>query len=136
MGLRTSIDFLLRGAWRSEGALTYVGKRPATLGKRNDVVKLTYKDGFSLEFEFADDGLPQKAIYNMNAVDGEILKEEDRYAQFVEVQGIKTPFVVDRYRAGRQVSRINYESIEFNRHVSDAYFAKPGSPKDIKSNIK
>ena len=33
--------------------MTYVGNRPATLGKRNDVVRLTYKDGLVVEFEFA-----------------------------------------------------------------------------------
>ena len=44
--IRTSLDYLLRGSWKGDGELTYVGRRPATLGKRNDVVKLTYKDGF------------------------------------------------------------------------------------------
>src|SRR5580765_2467354 len=42
-GIRTSLDNLLRGNWKGEAELTYLGKRPATLGKRNDVVRLTYK---------------------------------------------------------------------------------------------
>src|ERR1043166_6009661 len=51
-GLRTSLDNLLHGYWKGDGELTYIGKRAATLGKRNDVIKLTYKDGFTVEFEF------------------------------------------------------------------------------------
>jgi hypothetical protein len=132
LGLQTSIDYLLRGAWRGNAELTYLGKRPATLGRRNDVVKLTYKDGFTVEFEFADDGLPQKAIYDITAVSGDTIKEEDRYAQFIDVNGIRAPFIIDRFRGGTQVSRINYESIEFDRSISQSLFAKPASAKKIK----
>jgi hypothetical protein len=132
-GLRSNFDYLLRGSWRSEAELTYVGKRPATLGKRNEVVKLTFKDGFWVEYEFAaDDGLPQKAIYTRLAVDDETIKEEDRYAQFIDVDGVKTPFIIDRFRNGRAVSRINYESVEFNKLVPESVFLKPGSAKDLK----
>src|SRR5688572_9351916 len=82
-GIRTSLDNLLRGYWKGEADVTYVGRRAATLGKRNDVIKLTYKDGFSVEFEFStDDGMPQKAVYKRSNPDGEEIKEEDRYAQF------------------------------------------------------
>jgi hypothetical protein len=58
-GIRTSLDNLLRGKWRNEAKLTYIGKRPATLGRRNDVVRLIYDDGLAVEFEFsADEGFP------------------------------------------------------------------------------
>ena len=70
-GIRTSLDGLLRGYWKGEAELSYGGRRPATLGKRNDVVKLTYKDGFTVEFEFADDGTPQKSVYKRTSSDGE-----------------------------------------------------------------
>ncbi|MFL6375215.1 MAG: hypothetical protein ACJ73D_11160, partial [Pyrinomonadaceae bacterium] len=46
-GLRTSIDTLLRGSWKGQATLSYVGKRQGGIGKRNDVLRLTYKDGFS-----------------------------------------------------------------------------------------
>jgi len=131
-GLRSTFDYLLRGAWKNEAELTYVGKRAATLGKRNDVVKLTFNEGFVVEYEFADDGMPQKAIYSRGAADGETLKEEDRYAQFVDVDGIKTPFIIDRFRNGQATSRINYESVEFNKNVPSGVFLKPLSPKDVK----
>lgn len=135
--IRTSLDNLLRGYWKGEAEISYVGKRPATLGKRNEVVKLVYKDGFKVEFEFAaDDGLPQKAIYTHKNVDGEDVKEEDRYAQFIDVGGIKAPFIIDRNTDGKPSSRINYESVEFNKTISDKIFAKPQSVKDAKKDLK
>jgi hypothetical protein len=135
-GLRVSLDNLLRGYWKGEADLKYVGRRPATLGKRNDVIKLTYKDGLAIEFEFADDGLPAKAIYKHNAADGTEMTEEDRYAQFVDVDGVKTPFIIDRFTNGSQNSRINYESIEFNKTIPDSVFEKPSSPKELKKDLK
>ncbi|MCZ2390396.1 MAG: outer membrane lipoprotein-sorting protein [Acidobacteria bacterium] len=136
-GLRVSLDNLLRGYWKGEAELSYVGKRPSTLGRRNEVVRLTYKDGFSVEFEFsADDALPQKVIYSRPAVSGDEVKEEDHYAQFVEFSGIKVPLVIDRFENGDHASRINYESVEFNRDIPDAIFAKPANAKEAKKELK
>ncbi len=136
MGMRTSLDNVLRGYWRGEADLSYVGRRPATLGKRNDVIKLTYKDGFTVEFEFADDGLPQKALYKRKTIEGDDLKEEDRYAQFIELNGIRSPMIVDRFTDAHASSRINYESIEYNRTIPDAIFAKPANAKEAKKSVK
>lgn len=137
-GMRTSLDTLLRGTWRGENAkLSYVGKRAATLGKRNDVIKLAYPDGFTVEFEFdAIDGMPMKAVFDGKDADGAVAKEEERYAQFVEVQGVSAPFIVDRYVGGKQQSRINYSKIEFNKNVPDAIFAKPADVKSLKKDLK
>jgi hypothetical protein len=136
-GLRVSLDNLLRGSWRKEASLSYVGKRPFTLGKRNDVVRLTYNDGYVIEFEFtSDEGLPVKAIYTRTGVNEEEIREEDRYAQFIDVAGIKSPFIIDRFSNGVQNSRINYESLEFNKAVPDTIFAKPGSPKELKKDLR
>jgi hypothetical protein len=135
--MRTSLDNLLRSHWKGQADLTYVGKRAATLGKRNDVLRLNYKDGFSVEFEFAsDDALPQKALYTRTDASGEELKEEDRYAQFIDQNGIAFPFVVDRFTNGSHASRINFESIEINQAVPESIFEKPGSPKDARKDIK
>jgi hypothetical protein len=137
MAVRTSLDGLLRGYWKNEADLSYVGRRPATLGKRNEAVRLTFKDGFVVDFEFSvDDGTPQKAIYKRAVSDGGYLKEEDRYAQFLDVGGIKAPFIVDRYSDGKQSSRINYESIEFNKNIPDSWFAKPATVKEAKREFK
>ena len=136
-GIQTSLDNLLRGYWKSDAELSYVGKRAASLGKRNDVVKLTYKDGFVVEFEFAaDEGLPQKAIYKSKHADGEDVIEEDRYAQFLDIGGVKSAFIIDRVVGGKPSSRINYESLDFNKVIPDSIFAKPASPKDLKKDLK
>lgn len=134
---RTSLDTLLRGNWKGKAELTYIGTRPASLGKRNDVVRLTYKDGFAIEFEFSTgDAMPQKAVYKQEKEGEDSLTEEDRYAQFIEVDGIKTPFIIDRFTGGRQTSRINYDSVEFNKPLPDAVFAKPANVKEARKDLK
>ncbi len=136
-GIRSSLDNLLRGQWRGEGKLAYVGRRQASLGKRNDVIKLTYDDGFEVEFEFAaDTGVPAKAIHVRRNADGEEFSEEDRYAQFVEVGGVRVPFIVDRFTNGAHSSRINYQSVEFNKPIPAAIFEKPSNPKELKKDLK
>jgi hypothetical protein len=134
--IRTTIDNILRGYWKGEAEASYAGRRPATLGKRNDVIRLTYKDGFVVEFEFADDGTPQKAVYKRANAAGEEIKEEDRYALFIDVDGIRTPFIIDRYTDGRQASRINYDSVEYNKPIPDSIFKRPSTPKEAKRDIK
>ena len=129
-GMRVSLDTLLRGAWRGKGEISYGGKRPATLGKRNDVVRLKYEDGLTVEFEFSDDGTPMKASYKRTNSEGEEVTEEDRYAQWVDVGGIKTPYIVDRFTNGKPTSRINYELVEFNVRVPDSIFDKPSSSRN------
>ncbi len=136
-GMRTSLDNLLRGAWRGDAELSYIGRRPAALGKRNDAIKLSFKDGFVIEFEFSvDSGLPQRSLYKKTTPDGEEVKEEDRYAQFVDIDGIKTPFIIDHVTNGKPTSRINYETVEFNKSIPDSIFAKPATTKEAKKEIK
>ena len=132
--MRTSVDNLLRGWWRAEGAsLSYVGRREAGLARRNEVVKLSYPDGFEAEFEFdAKEGLPAKVVYKRQNAEGEMVEEEDRYAQFLTIEGVRFPFVIDHYRAGQQSSRVNYDTVEFNKPVPDSLFAKPADVKAIK----
>lgn len=132
--LRTSLDNLLRGYWRKENArLEYAGRREASLGKRNEAVKLTYPDGFVVEFEFsAQDGTPAKVLYKRKNADGEETKEETRFAQFIEANGVSAPFILDFYRNGKLTGRANYSTIEFNTPVPDSLFAKPTDAKKLK----
>lgn len=135
-GLRTSLDNLLRGGWRKENAkLQSGGRRQAGVGRRNDVVKLVFDDDFTVEFEFADDGLPVKSIYKRKNGE-ELIVEEDRYAQFIDVEGIKTPFIIDHFTNGAQTSRVNYESVEFNKPVPDSIFVQPKNAKELKKDLK
>src|SRR6266545_3997565 len=137
--MRTSVENLLRGWWKKEGAtLSYVGRREAGVGKRNETIRLTYPDGFWIEYEFgARDGMPAKIIYKRNRTRGdseetEEITEEDRLAKPITIAGVTAPFVIDHFINGAQISRINYESIEYNRPLPDSLFAKPENIKSLK----
>ena len=137
--MRTSVENLLRAWWRKDGAtLSYVGRREAGVGKRNETVKLTYTDGFWIEYEFgAKDGLPAKVIYKRtrkkaDSDETEEISEEDRLAKPITVQGITAPWVVDHYINGVQTSRISYESLIYNQPLPDSFFAKPVNIKALK----
>lgn len=132
--MRTNIDYLLRGFWRKEGAkLSYAGRREAGLARRNETVRLTYTDGVAVEFEFgAQDGLPSKVLYKKKNKEGAETAEEDRFAQFVVIEGVMMPFIVDHFRDGIQSSRISYQSVEINRPVPESLFARPVNAKAVK----
>jgi hypothetical protein len=134
LSLKASFENLLRGTWRKEGAkLSYIGRREAGLGQRNEAVRLVYPDGLSIEFEIgARDARPAKILYTHKDAKGEDVSEEDRLAQHINVDGILAPFIIDHFRNGVQSSRINYESIEFNRPVADNLFTRPASAKEVK----
>lgn len=136
-GRRISLENLLRGDWRGQAELTYIGRRPASLGKRNDVVKLIFNDGFEVEFEFAvDDASPQKSLTRRRNSDDEEIVEEDRFARFIEINGIKAPMIIDKFINGRPVSRVGYDKIEFNTSVPDSLFRKPENVKAAKKGMR
>ncbi len=139
LATRTSVENLLRGGWRTQGAkLSYVGRREAGLARRNETVRVTYPDGFWIEYEFAaDDGLPAKVLYQRkqkkpDTDEMEDLAEEDRINKPITIDGIVAAHVIDHFRNGVQTSHINYESVEFNKPVPDSLFAKPASIKAVK----
>lgn len=134
--IRSHYNYLLRGDWKGEATLSYQGRRQASLGKRNDVVKLMFNDGFEVEFEFSADGLPMKSIYTRRNADKLPIKEETRYAQFILENGIYAPYVVDHYTNDRHSFRVNYKSIEYNRRVSNEIFVKPENPKKLSKKLK
>lgn len=138
-GMRTSVENLLHGWWKKEGAtLSYVGRREAGLARRNETVRLTYPDGFWIEYEFAaKEGLPAKVIYKRtkkkaDSEETEEITEEDRLAKPITVSGVTAPWVVDHFINGVQTSRINFESIEYNSPLPDSLFAKPANIKGLK----
>ncbi len=134
LAMRTSTDSLLRGWWRKEGArLTYLGRREAGLAKRNEAMRVTYPDGFTVDYEIgAKDWLPAKTFYKRKNDAGEETVEEDRFASYKAIAGVTVPFIIDHYRAGEQSHRINYDSVEFNKPLADALFAKPANIKALK----
>jgi hypothetical protein len=138
-GMRTSVENLLRGWWRKENAkLSYVGRREAGVGKRNETVRLTYPDGFWIEYEFAaKEGMPAKVIYRStkkkeDSDETEEVTEEDRLAKPITIGGITAPWVIDHFITGIQTSRVVYESVEYNTALSDSLFVKPTNIKSLK----
>jgi hypothetical protein len=137
--MRTSVENLLRGWWKKENAtLSYVGRREAGLARRNEIVRLTYPDGFWIEYEFAvKEGLPAKVVYKTtkkkpDSDETEENNEEDRLARPIAMAGVTAPWVVDHFINGTQTSRINFESIEYNQPLADTLFAKPANIKSLK----
>lgn len=137
--MRTSVENLLRGWWKKENAtLSYVGRREAGLARRNETVRLTYPDGWWIEYEFAArEGLPEKVIYKRerrkpDSDETEEVTEEDHLAKPIAISGITAPWVVDHFINGVQTSRISYESIEYNRPLADTLFVKPATIKGLK----
>ena len=137
--MKTGLEYLLRGYWKKDGGkITYVGRREAGVGKRNEAIRLTDPSGFWIEYEFgARDNLPAKIIYKRQRKDpdtGDMVEttEEDQLLKFIEVDGVTAPWVVDHFVNGNQTSRINYESVQYNQRFPDNLFAKPVDLKAIK----
>ena len=138
--MKTSVENLLRGWWKKEGArVKYVGRREAGLAKRNETLRLTYPDGIWIEYEFGvRDALPAKIIYkrsrkNMDSGDVEETTEEDHLFKFIAEAGVTQPWVIDHFVNGVQTQRINYESVVYNQPLPDSLFAKPTDVKQIKN---
>lgn len=137
--MRASLENILRGWWRNEGgAVKYIGRREAGLAKRNETIRLTYPDGFWIEYEFgAKDGLPAKVIYKRMRKDMDLAEmvettEEDYLRSYVNIEGVNVPWVIDHFVAGKQTSRINYEQVQLNQKFPDSLFTKPDNIKAIK----
>jgi hypothetical protein len=137
--LRTGLEYLLRGYWKKDGGkITYVGRREAGLAKRNETIRLTFPDGYWIEYEFgAKDNFPAKIIYKRQRKDpdtGDMVEttEEDQFFKFIEIDGVTSAWVVDHYINGKQSSRINYESVQYNQKFADDLFTKPANIKAIK----
>ena len=137
--LRTNLEYLLRGYWKKDGGkITYAGRREAGVGKRNEAIRLVFPDDWWIEYEFgAKDYLPAKIIYkrerkDMDSGDVVSMTEEDQLFKFITIDGVTAPWVIDHFINGKQSSRINYESVQYNQRLADNLFAKPADVKSIK----
>ncbi len=134
--MRSHYDYLLRGSWKADAELSYAGRRQASLGKRNDVVKLEFEDGFWVEYEFADDGTPMKTVYSTMNVERQEISEENRYGRFLDYSGILAPSVTDHFTNDVHVFRATYNSLKFNQRIPEGIFTKPDSVKPLKKKLK
>jgi len=131
--LEYDLDRLLRGGWKEPGVKArFAGREETRPGERADVVAIQFKQDRTVYLWL--DGhthLPMGLIYERPDEQG-VSKNEVRFAQYVTYDGVKFPNIVDFYRGGVQVSRINYENIQLNAPIPEALFAKPASVKAIK----
>ena len=137
--IRSHYNYLLRGDWKGNAELSYVGKRRASLGKRNHVLKLKFEDEFEIEYEFSTDGLPMKTLYTTYKIvenERKPVKEENRYAQFIFENGVFSPFIVDHYIDETHLFRVNYKSMKYNKRIKDEIFVKPAKPKKLIKKLK
>jgi len=137
--IRTVPEYLLRGYWKKDGGkITYVGRREAGVGYRNETIRLTFPDDSWIEYEFgARDGLPAKIIYKRERKDpdsGDMVQvtEEDHLLKYIAIDGVTAPWVIDHFINGKQTTRINYESVQYNQRFADNLFTKPDNVKTIK----
>jgi hypothetical protein len=69
---------------------------------------------------------------NIDSGTEEETTEEDQFLKFINVEGVNVPFVIDHFINGKQSSRINYETVQYNQKFADTLFAKPENVKAIK----
>ena len=132
-GLQNDIDHILRGGWQAEGARTrFVGREETRPGERADFIEVEINPGRKVAVLLDRyTHLPLSVGYE-KANDKGITRYETRFFQYIVYGGVKFPNIVDFYRDGVQISRINYQDIKLNAPIADEIFAKPASVKAVK----
>lgn len=132
-GLDFDIDRLLRAAAKSDGVeVGFAGREETRPGERADVVAIRFKsDRTAYLLLDSQTHLPMSLSYEKTE-DGGLVKQEIRYNQYVDYDGVKFPNIVDFLRDNVQTGRVNVQSIKLNTPALDELFAKPASVKAIK----
>jgi hypothetical protein len=132
-GLEFDIDRLLRAAAKGAGVeVGYAGREETRPGERADVVAIKLKSDHTA-YLLIDPRtyLPMSLSYEKTE-DGQLTKQEIRFNQYVDYDGVKFPNIVDFYRDSVQTGRLNVQAIKLNTQVKDELFAKPASVKEVK----
>ena len=132
-GLEFDIDRLLRAAAKGEGVeVGFAGREETRPGERADAVAIRLKsDRTAYLLLDSQTHLPISLSYEKTE-DGALVKQETRYNQYVDYDGVKFANIVDFYRNSVQMGRVNYQLIKLNTQVSNELFAKPANTKAIK----
>jgi hypothetical protein len=132
-GMEFDIDRILRVSWKEPGAeVRFFGREEIRPGERADVIAIRLNADQTV-FLWLDRQtyLPMSLIYERSGENG-LTKNEVRYFQYVEYDGVKFPNIVDFYRDGVQASRVNYQTVKIGLPVGEELFVKPASVKAIK----
>ncbi len=132
-GMEFDIDRLLRGGWQAPGVeIRFYGREELRPGERANVVAVQLKPEQTIYLWLdRNTNLPLSLIYEKIGSGG-LVKNEVRFFQYVSYDGVKFPNIVDFFRDGVQVSRVNYQSIKLDPPINDEIFAKPASVKALK----
>lgn len=127
----TDIDMVLRAAVQNKDAVVrFYGREETQPGERADVLMIKLKLTFYVMLDPATK-LPRTMSYEKAEEKG-MARYEYRFHQYVPYDGVKFPNIVDLYRDGIQISRVNYQTIKLNAAIPDTLFAKPVNAKAIK----
>lgn len=127
----SDIDMVLRAAAQDKNAnVRFYGREETQPGERADVVMVKLKQTFYILIDPASK-LPRTMTYEKAEEKG-TARYEYRFNQFVPYDGVKFPNIVDLYRDGIQISRVNYQTIKLNGMIPETLFVKPANAKAIK----
>jgi hypothetical protein len=132
-GLEFDIDRLLRAAAKGDGVeVGYAGREETRPGERADVVTVRLKSDRTANLLIDQrTHLPISLSYEKTE-DGQLTKQEIRFNQYVDYDGVMFPNIVDFFRDNVQTGRLNVQAIKLNTKTSDELFAKPANTKAIK----
>lgn len=127
----SDIDMILRAAVQNKNAeVRFYGREETQPGERADVVMIKLKNTYYVMLD-PYSKLPRTMSYEKAEEKG-TARYEYRFNQYVPYDGVKFPNIVDLYRDGVQISRVNYQTIKLNGPVPETLFAKPANAKAIK----
>ena len=125
------VDMVLRAAVQNKDAeVRFYGREETQPGERADVVMIKLKMTFYVLLDPATK-LPRTMTYEKTEEKG-TARYEYRFHQFVPYDSVKFPNIVDLYRDGIQLSRVNYQSLKLNGVIPETLFAKPANAKAVK----
>jgi hypothetical protein len=132
-GMEYDIDRILRGGWKEPGVeVRFHGREEIRPGERADVVAIQLKpERTAYLWLNRNNHLPMSLIYEKPGDTG-LVKQEIRFFQYVNYDGVNFPNIVDFYRDGIQESRVNYQEVKLDVPADEGIFAKPASIKAIK----
>ena len=127
----SDLEMLLRAAVQNKNAeVRFYGREETRPGERADVISIKLKNTFLIRLD-PTTKLPATMSYEKAEEQG-TARYEYRFNQYVPYDGVKFPNIVDLYRNGIQISRVNYQSIKLNVEIPETLFAKPANAKAVK----
>jgi len=132
-GVYYDIDNLLRRGWQEPGTkLIYLGRREPWRNTFSEAVRIEYKDGTFVTLHFDPRSkLPLMTEYKL-LFDKTPSDAQTRFYRWVEFEGRLVPTIVDSFRDGKQIARINFDSFTFNTNIPENLFAKPAAGEKVK----